>query len=169
MGLFSIRFSALLIGRFGPIAVLGSGQAVIAVALALLGFGPTNANYVVHLLVPLALLGLGGGLSFPSLAIIAMSDASPSEAGLASGILNTTGQVGGALGLAVLATVAGSHAGGLMGQGVRPVTALADGYHLAWLVGAFMVAVTLVLAMATLRSRQSGPTAAEPVESEAVA
>src|SRR5712664_3297886 len=71
MGLFSIRFSAQLINRFGPLPVLVSGQVVIAIALAWLGFGPTNANYVIDFLVPLALLGLGGGLSFPSLTIIA--------------------------------------------------------------------------------------------------
>src|SRR6267143_1064428 len=100
MGLFSVRFSAQLINRFGPLAVLVSGQVVIALALAMLGFGPTVATYPVHLLLPLALLGLGGGLSFPSLTIIAMADAGPSDSGLASGVLNTTGQVGGALGLA---------------------------------------------------------------------
>src|SRR5882762_344428 len=88
MGLFSVRFSAQLINRFGPLAVLVSGQVVIAVALALLGFGPTVATYPVHLLLPLALLGLGGGLSFPSLTIIAMADAGPSDSGLASGVLN---------------------------------------------------------------------------------
>src|SRR5713226_6641923 len=92
MGLFSVRFSAQLINRFGPLAVLVSGQVVIVVALATLGFEPVNANYAIHLLGPLALLGLGGGLSFPSLTIIAMSDARPSDSGLASGLLNTTGQ-----------------------------------------------------------------------------
>src|SRR5713226_4227547 len=92
MGLFSVRFSALLINRFGPLTVLVSGQMVIVVALTMLGFGPANANYAIHVLVPLALLGLGGGLSFPSLTIIAMADAQPSDAGLASGLLNTTGQ-----------------------------------------------------------------------------
>jgi EmrB/QacA subfamily drug resistance transporter len=109
MGLFSIRFSAQLISRFGTIRVLVAGQVVIVMALVLLGVGPAHANYPIHLMVPLALLGLGGGLSFPTLAIIAMSDAREADAGLASGILNTTGQVGGALGLAVLATVAASH------------------------------------------------------------
>ncbi len=108
MGLFSLRFSALLINRFGPLAVLVSGQVVIVVALAWLDLGPTDATYTVNLLVPLALLGLGGGLSFPSLTMIAMADARPQDAGLASGLLNTTGQVGGALGLAILATLAGA-------------------------------------------------------------
>src|SRR5260370_24619624 len=120
MGLFSVRFSALLINRFGPLTVLVAGQMVIVVALTMLGFGPANANYAIHLLVPLALLGLGGGLSFPSLTIIAMADAQPSDAGLASGLLNTTGQVGGALGLAVLATLAGARTFSLSPDWARP-------------------------------------------------
>src|SRR5439155_1647233 len=103
----SIRFSAQLIGRFGPVAVLAVGQGVAAVSLAMLALGPTDASYAIHFLFPLALLGLGGGLSFPALTIIAMSGVSPADAGMASGVLNTTGQVGGALGLAVLATLAG--------------------------------------------------------------
>jgi len=160
MGLFSLRFSALLINRFGPLAVLLSGQAVIAVALAWLGLGPTDEAYAVNLLVPLALLGLGGGLSFPSLTIIAMADARPQDAGLASGLLNTTGQVGGALGLAILATLAGARTADLARDGVAGATALAGGYHLAWLVGAATVVVTLVLAISVLRPRGSTTSAA---------
>jgi EmrB/QacA subfamily drug resistance transporter len=169
MGLFSIRFSAQLITRFGPLAVLVSGQVVIATALAVLGLGPANASYVVHLLVPLALLGLGGGLSFPSLTIIAMSDVRPSDAGLASGLLNTTGQVGGALGLAVLATLAGARTLNLVQDGVGSAAALAGGYHLAWLVGAGTVVITLALTMSVLRTRTSVETNDEMDEGEAVA
>jgi MFS family permease len=121
----------------------------------LLGVGPTHANYAIHMMVPLALLGLGGGLSFPTLAIIAMSDAQESDAGLASGILNTTGQVGGALGLAVLTTVAGAHTLSLRKGGADAVSALAGGYHFAWLVGAATVVITLGIVLSTLRSQQS--------------
>jgi EmrB/QacA subfamily drug resistance transporter len=160
MGLFSLRFSALLINRFGPLAVLLAGQVVIVVALAWLGLGPTDATYTVNLMVPLGLLGLGGGLSFPSLTMIAMADARPQDAGLASGLLNTTGQVGGALGLAILATLAGGRTLDLVRNGVDGATALAGGYHLAWLVGAATVAITLVLAMAVLRPRNSSASAA---------
>src|ERR1700737_2890397 len=152
MGLFSIRFSALLITRFGPFAVLVSGQVVIVAALAVLGFGPAYANYSIDLMVPLALLGLGGGLSFPSMTIIAMSDARPTDAGLASGLLNTTGQVGGALGLAVLATLAGARTLSLLQDGSGTAAALAGGYHLAWLVGAGTVIVTLALTISLLRA-----------------
>jgi len=169
MAVFSIRFSAQLITRFGPVPVLGAGQAVVAVALAMLGFGPTNANYLVHLLVPLALLGLGGGLSFPSLTIIAMSDVRPADAGLASGILNTTGQVGGALGLAVLATLAGSRTLTLVHEGAGSAAALSGGYHLAWLVGAGTVVITLALAMSLLRTRTSMPVEIPQADCEAAA
>ena len=169
MGLFSLRFSALLINRFGPCAVLAAGQVVIVVALAALGLGPTNANYVIHLMVPLALLGLGGGLSFPALTIIAMSDAQPTDAGLASGILNTTGQVGGALGLAILATLAGSRTLTLLHDGVESASALAGGYHMAWLVGAGTVIVTFALATLLLRARPSMPRDMPEAESEAAA
>jgi EmrB/QacA subfamily drug resistance transporter len=155
MGLFSVRFSAQLMNRFGPLAVLVSGQVVIVVALGTLGFEPVNAKYAVHLLVPLALLGLGGGLSFPSLTMIAMSDARPSDSGLASGLLNTTGQVGGALGLAVLATLAGARTIDLIHNGANATTALAGGYHLAWLVGAGTVVITLALTITLLRAHTS--------------
>src|SRR5229473_2247852 len=152
MGLFSLRLSAQLINRFGPLAILVAGQLVIAVALAMLGLGPTNAGYATYLLVPLALLGLGGGLSFPSLTIIAMSETSPSDAGLASGLLNTSGQVGGALGLAVLATLAGARTLNLVESGSSSAAALAGGYHLAWLVGAATVVITLAIAVPMLRA-----------------
>jgi EmrB/QacA subfamily drug resistance transporter len=171
MGLFSIRFSAQLINRFGPLAVLVSGQVVIVVALATLGLEPVNATYTLHLLVPLALLGLGGGLSFPSLTIIAMADARPSDSGLASGLLNTTGQVGGALGLAVLATLAGARTYDLIRNGAGATAALAGGYHMSWLVGAGTIAITLALTMALLRAGTSVQlgVAQDDDESEAVA
>jgi EmrB/QacA subfamily drug resistance transporter len=169
MGLFSVRFSAQLINRFGPLAVLVSGQVVIAVALALLGLGPTVATYPVHLLLPLALLGLGGGLSFPSLTIIAMADAGPSDSGLASGVLNTTGQVGGALGLAILATLAASRTVSLMTDGATTTAALAGGYHLAWLISAGTVIVTLGVTLSLLRAPTATEMHVEAAEDEAVA
>jgi EmrB/QacA subfamily drug resistance transporter len=169
MGVFGIRFSADLIGRFGPRKVLISGQVVVALALLMLGFGPTNANYPIHLLLPMVLLGLGGGLTFPSLTIIAMSDVPQEDAGLASGLLNTTGQVGGALGLAVFATVAGTRTSSLLHEGVAGVTALAGGYHLAWLVGAGIILFTLALAIGVLRGDRSRAMELEPADDEIAA
>ncbi len=168
MAAFSLRFSAPLIGRFGPVSVLAAGQGVCALALGILAFGPTGATYAIHLMVPLALLGLGGGLSFPALTIIAMSGVRNEEAGLASGVLNTTGQVGGALGLVVLATLAGWRTVNLAAGGVGAAGALAGGYHLAWLVGAATVVLTMTLVVSMLRTTSASPeTALE--ESEAVA
>jgi EmrB/QacA subfamily drug resistance transporter len=154
MGALGIRTSAWLIIRFGPRTVLLAGLAMLGTALAWLGFGPLNEVYARDLFIPLVLLGTGGGLAFPALTLIAMSDASPSDSGLASGIVNTTGQVGGALGLAVLATIAGSRASQLLAAGQSVTAALGAGYHLAWLVGAGLVAVTIVMAVALLRSEQ---------------
>ncbi len=174
MALFSIRFSAQLIARFGAGTMLGAGLVTALIALTMVGLGPANANYSVHLLVPMVLFGLGGGLAFPSLTLIAMADVAPNEAGLASGLLNTTGQVGGAFGLAVLATVAGARTLDLVRSGVDGPAALAGGYHFAWLIGACVVAVTIVVAAALLRSRAPAVAGSEPVEdapeeSEAVA
>ena len=119
----------------------------------------------------MVLLGLGGGLAFPALTMIAMADVRPSEAGLASGLLNTTGQVGGALGLAVMATLAGSRTFDLVQSGTDAITALATGYHLAWLVGAGIVAVTLAISAWLLTSRTATLANVEPdcVECEAAA
>jgi MFS family permease len=125
---------------------------MLGLALAWLGLGPINEVYARDLFIPLLLLGIGGGVSFPALTMIAMSDASPEDSGLASGIVNTTGQVGGALGLAVLATIAGSRTSQLLGEGQAVTAALGAGYHFAWLVGAGVVAVTIVMAVALPRS-----------------
>ena len=167
MAVFSIRFSAQLIARFGPWAILITGQLVVVAALLMLGFGPTHPNYMIHMLFPLALIGLGGGLSFPALTIIAMVDVPMNDSGLASGLLNTTGQVGGAFGLAVLATVAGSRTVDMMHSGASLTAALAGGYHLAWLVGAGVVVLTLVIAATLLR--QGYVEMPEMIEEEAVA
>ncbi|HEY3195091.1 MAG TPA: MFS transporter [Candidatus Dormibacteraeota bacterium] len=169
MALFSIRLSAQLIGRFGAWAMLIAGQVVVAAALAMVGFGPTSPNYMTHLLVPMALLGLGGGLSFPALTMIAMAGVHPMDSGLASGLLNTTGQVGGAFGLAVLTTLAGARSVELIHNGSAIPSALAGGYHLAWLVGACVVVATTALAVWLLRTRESAEMPAACIECEAAA
>jgi MFS family permease len=153
MGIFSIRFAARLVIRFGAFRVLVAGQLVAALALFLLAFGPEQVVYVRDLLVPMALLGLGGGLTFPALTLIAMSDAPPEDSGLSSGLLNTTGQVGGAIGLAVLATIAAARSAALGAGGFGAAAALAGGYHTAWLVSAGTVLITLGITLVTLRPR----------------
>ena len=155
MGSFSVRFSAGLVMRFGACRVLIAGQAVTALALFMLAFGPEHVVYARDFLPAMALLGLGGGLCFPALTMIAMSEASPSDSGLASGLLNTAGQVGGALGLAVFATIAAARTAALTGAGTATLPALAGGYHAAWLVAAGTFLVTIGITVATLRPRKA--------------
>jgi len=164
MALFSVRFSAQLIGRFGAGSILAAGQVVAMAALALVALAPMHPDYFVHLLLPMALLGLGGGLSFPALTMIAMADIAPADAGLASGLLNTTGQVGGAFGLAVLATLAGGRTLDLVGKGADLVTALSGGYHFAWMVCAAIVVLTSVAAAVVLRTTPAEEPAQMPCE-----
>jgi MFS family permease len=119
------------------------------------------------------LLGTGAGLSFPSLMTLAMSGATPSDAGLASGLVNTTLQVGGALGLAVLATLSSTRTETLLGDGESQASALTSGYHLAFLIGAGLVAVAVVVAVTVLEAKpatvesEDEVTAGEPAYSEA--
>src|SRR5437764_564152 len=146
-----------------------AGQLVVMAGLLAVAFGPERAAYARDLLVPMALLGLGGGLCFPALTLIAMSEAPPADSGLASGLLNTTGQVGGALGLAVMATVAAARSTALRGTGTPDLSALAGGYHAAWLVSAAIVLVTLAITVATLRPRATVALAPAVYEEEEAA
>jgi MFS family permease len=112
---------------------------------------PVDANYLVDLAPALVLVGLGGGLSFPGLTIMAMSGVAPSETGLASGLVNTSAQVGGAIGLALLATLAAERTNAEVATGADPVAALNSGFHLAYLVGAALLVVGTVVVLAALR------------------
>jgi hypothetical protein len=96
------------------------------------------------------LLGVGGGLAFPSLMTLAMSGATPADSGLASGLVNTTQQVGGALGLAVLATLSTTRSGDLLADGSSTASALTSGYHLAFAIGAGLVLAALALSATLL-------------------
>ena len=109
-------------------------------------------------------IGVGIGISFPSLMTLAMSGATPEDAGLASGIVNTSAQVGGAIGLAVLATLAAERTSTLEAGGTAVDAALNSGFHLAYLVGAGMVAVALAIAIFVLRSEPAPEQAEAPAE-----
>ena len=151
MGALSIGVTARLIMRFGARTVLLAGFGLISLALVLAARGPVSADYLRDWLPVLTLLGIGGGLAFPSLGVAAMAEATPSDAGLASGLLNTTGQVGGALGLAVLATVSTNRTTDLIAQGHSAVAALSGGYHLAWAIGAVLAITSIVVAVSVLK------------------
>jgi hypothetical protein len=108
------------------------------------------------------LIGLGAGLGFPSLMTLAMSGATASDSGLASGLVNTSVQVGGAIGLAVLATLATQRTQTELDGGASAAAALNSGFHLAYLIGAGLVLVAIAVAVSVLRSPVPA-VAAEPV------
>ncbi len=152
MGTLSLGYSEKLIMRFGPRNMLIPGMILVALALLLFARTPVDGTYLTDLLPPLLLFGVGIGISFPSLMTLAMSGATPSDAGLASGIVNTSAQVGGAIGLAVLATLAAERTSTLEAGGASAVSALNSGFHLAYVVAAGLVAAALAIAVFVLRS-----------------
>jgi EmrB/QacA subfamily drug resistance transporter len=159
MGTMSLGFSEKLIMRFGPRRTLIPGLAIIGAGLLLFARTPVEGNYLVDVLPAMLLTGFGIGSSFPSLMTLAMSGATPEDAGLASGVVNTSAQVGGAVGLAVLATLATERTDSL--QGVSEAAALNSGYHLAYLVGAGLVAAAIAVAVFVLRSPAQAPSREE--------
>ncbi|MFJ6833604.1 MFS transporter [Streptomyces sp. NPDC091209] len=151
IGVLMLSLSARTISRFGPYRVLLAGLALITAGLELLGRAPVEGSYVTDVLPPLLLLAAGFAAAMPAVTGLAMSGARPEDAGLASGLFNTTQVVGGSLGLAVLTTLAASRTKRLTGAGEHLVAATADGYRLAFTVAAAIAATALVLTAALLR------------------
>jgi len=152
MGTLSLGYSEKLIMRFGPRNMLIPGMVLVGIALLLFARTPVDGSYLPDLLPPLLLFGVGVGLSFPSLMTLAMSGATPEDAGLASGVVNTSAQVGGAIGLAVLATLAAGRTDNLLADGASHAAALNSGFHLAYVVAAGLVAGALAIAIFVLRA-----------------
>ena len=150
MGIMSVRFSEPLITRFGARTTLLPGLALIAIGLAWFTQAPVDGSYVVNVLPVMVLMGIGCGVAFPALMTLSMSGATPEDAGLASGLVNTTAQVGAALGLAVLATLSSSRTEDLSAAGESAASALTGGYQLAFIVGAALVGAALVVAATVL-------------------
>src|ERR671919_327495 len=153
MAAMSFRFTARLNMRFGAKATLLPGMGCILAAMLLFALTPVDATYAIDLLPAMIVFGLGAGLAFPSLMTLAMSGATRSDSGLASGLVNTSVQVGGAIGLAVLATFATERTDGLLADGESTASALNSGYHLAYLIGAGLVLVAIAIAVSVLRAR----------------
>jgi len=173
MGLMSARYSERLVMRFGARRTLIPGLVLIMASLALLTRAPVGGTWAEHILPPMLLLGFGAGTAFPALMSLAMSDVDRTEAGLASGLVNTTAQVGAALGLAVLATLASEHSDGLIDDGESTAQALTSGYHLAFWIGAALVLAAIVVAATVLtpdaerEQAHEAPPHSEPAYSEA--
>jgi EmrB/QacA subfamily drug resistance transporter len=162
MGTLSVRFSEPLITRFGARTAVVGGLVLIMAALIVFAQAPVGGGYVTHVLPVMVLLGTGAGLCFPALMGLAMSGATPEDAGLSSGLINTTAQVGGAIGLAVLATLSSSRSETLIAGGDPAPVALTGGYHLAFWIAAGLVAAAIAVALTVLRSAPEPAQAHEP-------
>jgi EmrB/QacA subfamily drug resistance transporter len=156
MGTLSVRYSERLVLRFGARGTMLPGLVLIAAGLVVFAHLPAHSGYLTGVFPVTVLVGAGAGLSFPALMTLAMSAATPQDAGLASGLVNATAQVGGALGLAVLATVSASRSNALIASGEPVATSLTAGYHLAFWVAAGLVAAAIVVALTVLRPER-GP------------
>jgi len=168
IGSLSVGFSARLAGLFGERKVLLAGLTLIFAGLVLFTRTPVDADYLTDLLPSMLLMGVGAGFTFPMLMTLAMSGATQSDAGLASGLVNTTAQVGGALGLAVLATLSTTRTNSLAAAGESVPQALTTGFHLAFGIGAALVLLAIALAATVLRPAAPAGVPAEEPELELV-
>ncbi|MFJ9862890.1 MFS transporter [Streptomyces sp. NPDC101165] len=157
IGLLMLGLSARTVARFGGHRVLLAGLVLITAGMALLGRAPTDGSYPVDVLPPLLLLSAGFAAAMPALTGLAMSGARDEDAGLASGLFNTTQMVGGSLGLAALTTLAASRTDTLLDQGADLIPATAEGYRLAFRVATGFAVVALALAAAVLRPSADSP------------
>jgi EmrB/QacA subfamily drug resistance transporter len=152
MGAFSVGISARLVMRFGIRRPLSVGLAFAGVGLALLARAPVGGSFAVDILPSMILLGIGAGMAFNPVLLAAMSDVKPEESGLASGVVNTSFMMGGALGLAVLASVAASRTHSLTVGGEGKAAALVGGYHLAFVIGTIFALLGAAIAAGFLRT-----------------
>jgi EmrB/QacA subfamily drug resistance transporter len=152
MAAFSLGLSARLVMRFGIRLPLAVGLALAAAGLALFARVPLEARFAVDVLPAMTLLGLGAGMALNPVLLAAMSDVAPDESGLASGVVNTSFMMGGALGLAVLASLAAARTDALRARGIDSVAALAGGYHAAFWAGATFAATAGLLGAALIRA-----------------
>ena len=152
MGAFSLGLSARLVMRFGIKGPLVTGMSLVALGLLLFARAPVGGTLLVDVLPAMVVLGCGVGLAFNPVLLAAMSDVDPQESGLASGVANTAFMMGGALGLAVLASLAASRTGSLRSGGASAIDSLNGGYHAAFLVGALFAVAAAVIGAAFLRT-----------------
>jgi EmrB/QacA subfamily drug resistance transporter len=157
VAVLSRGITARLVDRFGPLPVLTAGMATAAVGLLLFGtVGPDTSFFPTIFFASFA-IGLGIGNAFMPLLTLAMADVPPADAGLGSGITNVSQQISGALGLAVLSTLADNHTKGLLADHHGLTSSLIGGYRLAFLIGAAVIAAGIVLAFVLLRPRDARP------------
>jgi MFS family permease len=153
VAILSQGITARLVGRFGPLPVLTAGMASAAGGLVLFSTVGPHTSFFPTIFVACFAIGLGIGNAFMPLLTLAMADVPPADAGLGSGITNVSQQISGALGLAVLSTLAANHTKTLLSDHHGITSSLIGGYHLAFLTGAITIATGIALAFALLRPR----------------
>jgi MFS family permease len=153
VGILSLGVTARLVARFGAMRVLILGMCTVIIGLALLCTAGVHTTFFPTIFLAYFAIGLGIGSAFMPLLTIAMADVPAADAGLGSGIINVSQQVAGALGLAVLGTIATNHSKALEAQGHTLAGSLVSGYQLAFAIGATSIAVGVVTALAVLRTR----------------
>jgi EmrB/QacA subfamily drug resistance transporter len=163
MGTLSVRYTDRLVIRFGARATTLTGLGLIAAGLALFATVPAGGGYPSHIFPVTVLVGAGAGLCFPALMALAMSSATPQDAGLASGLVNTTAQIGGALGLAVLSTVSASRSSTLLAHHHPAAAALTDGYHLAFWIACGLVITAAGITATTVHHQPTVAPSPQPV------
>ena len=156
MGTLSVRYSERLIMRFGARRTLVPGLVAIAAGLALFARVPVDGSYLLDVLPSMIAIGAGVGTCFPALMTLAMSGSTPQDAGLASGLVNTTAQVGAALGLAVLATLSAGRTDELSAHGTPAAVAMTAGYHVGFWVAVGLVVVAVAVALTVLQPDRRG-------------
>lgn len=147
MGVFSLIVSALLVVRFGIRVPIAAGLLAAAAGLMLFARAPVGGDFVADVLPGMILLGTGAGIAFNPVLLAAMSGVDPADSGLASGIVNTSFMMGGALGLAVLASVATARTDALLAARTAVPAAMAGGYHAAFMLGAAFAIVAALIGM----------------------
>jgi EmrB/QacA subfamily drug resistance transporter len=167
MAVFSAGLSAKMVMRFGIRAPLWIGLVIAAIGLALFARAPVGGTFVVDVLPGMVLLGLGAGMAFNPILLAAMNDVAEHESGLASGVVNTSFMMGGALGLALLASAADARTTTLRESGIDPVAALNGGYQFAFLLGALITAAAALLVAVLLQPKMAPAAAAESAPGEA--
>lgn len=151
MGFLSYELSAKLVMKYGIKKPLGVGLGLAAFGLLLFAFAPVDGSYIAHVLPGMVLLGIGAGIAFNPVLLAAMNDVPEHESGLASGLVNTSFMMGGAVGLAILASFAASTTAYLLSSGTTAVAALNAGYHAAFLLGAFCAALAAIVGVVFLK------------------
>jgi MFS family permease len=167
MAAFSLGLSAKLVMRFGFRIPLSVGLAIAGLSLLWLARAPVHGHYVQDVLPSMILLGIGAGMAFNPVLLAAMSQVEPQESGLASGVVNTAFMMGGALGLAVLASAAASRTHSLAASGSGPLAALTGGYHVAFLIGALFAFGAAAVGGLFLQEQEAPAAHAVPAMSEA--